>query len=480
MSRITDPSPAVHTPADQEDPDGLRRTLLGLPLVLAGTALAPAAFAQYGSSTKADAAPAGSGGPQRMALLVGNRVYPAPHDLPPVHKNVRDLAEALTQRGFKVTTAVDQEPAALKKIIDNFAREAVASPADTTVLFYFTGHGMQVDAENLLLGAGLNPAANESTLMTSSLHFRRDVVDVLPVRSQGLTITVIDACRTSLRAALKSSDGLNQVEAPLGCLITFSTGAGKPAISPSVETANTFYTASLVKVMEKATGETTFSDLFRLVKLDVQQTMLNHPIAAIRQVAQFPFIAENTRVRVRLTPGATGESQQPRFDNQDESTAWRELEECQWPADVVKLASAYLQRWPKSKLAGSAEVAREGASDAAKAMQRNDVRLFKSAFASKPDLPTLQTELRKAARGDKDAAARIARMYRQGQDGVSNDINRYEGWAQFAAALGNGIASYELAVYYRGSDQPQLAAQYETRARELGYTPPPTLDHVRK
>lgn len=479
MSRITDPSPAAHSPAAEEDPDGLRRSLLGLPLALAGTALAPSAFAQYGNSSRADAAPPG-GGTQRLALLVGNRVYPAPHDLPPVHKNVRDLAEALTQRGFKVTTAVDQEPAALKKIIDSFAREAVASPPDTTVLFYFTGHGMQVDAENLLLGAGLNPAANESTLVTSSLHFRRDVVDILPVRSQGLTITVIDACRTSLRAALKSSDGLNQVEAPLGCLITFSTGAGKPAISPSVETANTFYTASLVKVMEKATGETTFSDLFRLVKLDVQQIMLNHPIAAIRQVAQFPFIAENTRVRVRLTPGATGESQLPRFDNQDESTAWRELEECQWPADVVKLASAYLQRWPKSRLAGSAEVAREGASDAAKAMQRNDVRLFKSAFAPKPDLPTLQAELRKAARGDKDAAARIARMYRQGQDGVNNDINRYEGWAQFAAALGNGIASYELAVYYRGADQPQLAAQYETRARELGYTPPPTLDHVRK
>ena len=92
---------------------------------------------------------------------------------------------------FKVTQAVDQEPAALKKIIESFAREAVASPPDTVVLFYCTGHGMQVDAENLLLGAGLNPQANESTLMASSLHFRRDVVDILPVRAQGLTITVM-------------------------------------------------------------------------------------------------------------------------------------------------------------------------------------------------------------------------------------------------------------------------------------------------
>ena len=49
-----------------------------------------------------------------------------------------------------------------------------------------------------------------------------------------------------------------------------------------------------------------------------------------------------------------------------------------------------------------------------------------------------------------------------------------------AAALGNGIACYELAVWYRRQGQPVPAAQYEARSRELGYTPPPTLDHYRK
>ena len=42
------------------------------------------------------------------------------------------------------------------------------------------------------------------------------------------------------------------------------------------------------------------------------------------------------------------------------------------------------------------------------------------------------------------------------------------------------IASYELAVHYRRQGQPAPAAQYESRARELAYTPPPTLDHSRK
>lgn len=456
-----------------------RRRLLGWPLATwASGGLSSQALAQ-GSLYGRVNGDADGGAPTRLALLIGNRIYPNPFDLPPVHKNVRDLQAVLEKRGFKVTSAVDLDPANLRRVITQFAKEAVNAPPDASVLFYFTGHGMQVDAENLLLGAGINPSANEPVLLDSSLHFKRDVIDILPRRPAGLTMTVIDACRTNLRAALKAGDGFNQVEAPLGCLIAFSTGAGKPAISPSVETQNTFYTGSLVKVLSTASDDITFSDMFRLVKLDVQQTMLNHPIPAIRQMAQFPFIAENLRVRMRLSLKAAEVTAPVKFTNVDESTEWQALETSSWPTDVIRLADTYLKHYPKSTLAGSAEVAKDGATEAEKAMKRNDVKLYRSAFFPKSDNQTLWLEVRKCARGDKDAAARIARMYRQG-DGVPKDDNRYEGWLQFAAALGNGIASYELAIHYRNQDQPLLASQFETRAKELGYTPPPTLDHSRK
>ena len=71
-------------------------------------------------------------------------------------------------------------------------------------------------------------------------------------------------------------------------------------------------------------------------------------------------------------------------------------------------------------------------------------------------------------------------LYIKGDAGLSKDTNRYEGWMQYAAALGNGIASYELAVHYRRQGQPQPAAQFEARSKELGYTPPPSLDNTRK
>jgi hypothetical protein len=456
-------------------PDEQRRALVSAPLLAAGLGWAGGALGQAAASKGAEAA-----GATRLALLIGNRIDPQPFDLPPVHKNVRDLTGALEQRGFKVTAAIDQDPAQLRSTIEAFARLAAQSPPTSTILYYFTGHGMQVDAENLMLGAGVSPDSHEDVLLKSSLHLRRDVIDQLPRRPAGLTIAVVDACRTSLRAALTSTDGFNQVEAPLGCLIVFSTGAGKPAIAPAVETLNTFYTASLVKLLRSTADEVSFSDFFRLVKFDVQQTMQNYPVQAIRQFTQFPFIAENTQVQFPLTPRAGGQSGSAQFSAAEEEAAWRQLDDNFWPADIVKLAETYLQRFPASRLAGSAQVAHEGAGDAVRALRSNEVRLFRSAFQPKTTESHWLAEWRKAARGDKDAAARIARAYLRGDGDIAPDPNRYEGWLQYAAALGNGIASYELAVYYRRQDQPVPAAQYETRARDLGYTPPSSLDNNRK
>ncbi|HWK83659.1 MAG TPA: caspase family protein [Caldimonas sp.] len=455
--------------------DKRRRTVVSLPLLAAGAAWGGSAFAQPAPDTGGD-----SQGAVRLALLVGNRVYPDPFDLPPAYKNVRDLAGVLERRGFKVTSVLDQNPAQLHSAIQAFAKVAADTPPNATILFYYTGHGMQVDAENLMLGSGVPPDSREDTLLNSSLHLRRDVIDQLPRRAGGLTIAVVDACRTSLRAALKATDGFNQVEAPLGCLIVFSTGAGKPAIAPAVETLNTFYTASLVKLLTSAADETSFSDLFRLVKFDVTQTMQNFPVKEIRQFTQIPFIAENTQVRFQLALRSATQATTPQFNAAEEAAAWRELEEDLWPADIVRLSEAYLQRYPSSKLAGGAQVAHEGAADAVRALRSNEVRLFRSAFQPKTTEPRWLSEWRKAARGDKDAAARIARAYLHGEGDIGVDPNRYEGWMQYAAALGNGIASYELAVYYRRQAQPVPAAQYETRARDLGYTPPTSLDNQRK
>ena len=420
--------------------------------------------------------------PPRLALLIGNRDYPNGEDLPPIHKNVRDLRAALQNRGFAVTDAVDLDLPQARALMTSFTSAVLAAPADATVFFYFSGHGAQVDSENLLVSAHINPKSRPDALSSGSMTLTKDVIGRLPARPDGLTIAVIDACRTSLKA-LAPGDGLNQVEAPPGCLIAFATGAGKPAIAPDNDTNNTFYTASLVRVLNTASGEIPFSDVFRLVKTDTQNTMLNHPVQILREFAQVPFIAENTTNRRRLAPRVPNAAPPPPR-KEDESVAWARLEALIWPADVARVASQYLKDYPDSQLAGSAQVARDGALEAALILRRNDVRLFRSAFQVGPEIPAdTAADIIKAGRGDKDAAARLGQRYSPdvGLIGGGVDrVGRYEGWMQYAAALGNGIASYRLALYYRRIEQPQLASQFEGRAKELGYTPPPSLDNTRK
>ena len=465
-----EPATGPRRPSARNHPS--RRTVLRWSALAAGWAVAGPGFGQTG--------PVADGPePPRLALLIGNREYPGGEDLPPIHKNVRDLRAALEKRGFSVSDALDLDLSKAREAMVAFAAIVKAAPAESTVFFYFSGHGAQVDAENLLVSARLDPKARPEVLTTGSMALLKDVIGQLPVRPDGLTIAVIDACRTSIKA-VPAGEGLNQVEAPAGCLIAFATGAGRPAIAPDNENANTFYTASLVKVMNSASGETPFQDLFRLVKTDTQNTMQNHPLRILREFAQVPFIAENTRVRRRIAPRVP-DAPPPPPRKEEESVAWARLEKLIWPADVAREASSYLKEYPDSQLVGSAQVARDGALEAAAILRRNDVRLFRSAFQLTPDLPAeVAADIVKAGRGDKDAAARLGQRNSPEGSGAVDKLGRFEGWMQYAAALGNGIASYRLALYYRGTNQGYEASRYEDLAKLLGYTPPPSMDNRRK
>jgi hypothetical protein len=158
----------------------------------------------------------------------------------------------------------------------------------------------------------------------------------------------------------------------------------------------------------------------------------------------------------------------------------QELQQAVWPADIVRLADQYLSRYPASDWAGSASALRERAGVTMVVLRRNDVRLFRSAFRPATDATAVQDDLRRAALGDSGAAVRIAHLHVRGDAGMAQDMNRYVGWLQYASMLGDDRASYELALHFRRESQPVLAAKYEARAVELGFTPPRDLDHIRK
>ena len=155
----------------------------------------------------------------------------------------------------------------------------------------------------------------------------------------------------------------------------------------------------------------------------------------------------------------------------------QELLDARWPADIVAVGERYVAAYPQGPYAATARIELERARNTRRLLERSDIRLYRGDFLARGASPTLYDDVRKAALADKEAAARMARLYREGEN---ENPGRYVGWLQYAAALGNAPASYELAVHYRKSDQPALAAPYEARAEELGFQPPPALDNIRK
>lgn len=189
----------------------------------------------------------------------------------------------------------------------------------------------------------------------------------------------------------------------------------------------------------------------------------------------------HTAALLLLALATHGAHAAPQFNFDNEDVLRRELQQALWPADIVRLATEYLNRYPVGSASDLAVVLRERASDPMRVLSRSDVRLYRNAFRPAGDTATeQQDELRRAALGDMDAAMRLAHQYGHGDGPLAQEQSRYVGWLQYAAMLGNDAASYELARHYRKVAQPVLASQYEARAVELGYTLPRELDHSRK
>lgn len=169
----------------------------------------------------------------------------------------------------------------------------------------------------------------------------------------------------------------------------------------------------------------------------------------------------------------------PAAVNDAEVALRQSMQQALWPADIARLSGEYLRQYPRGAGAEAARVWHARANETVRVLSRNDVRLYKNAFQSASMMPDLSADIRLAALGDQAAAIRLAHQYRL-TDRSPRGISRYVGWLQFAATLGSNDAAYELAVYFRQTDQPALAAQYEAKAVALGYKLPTVLDHIRK
>ena len=178
----------------------------------------------------------------RLALIIGNSGYKE-SPLANPQNDANDMADILEGLGFSVILRIDADRREMARAIREFGRELKQKRG--VGLFYYAGHGMQIDNRNYLIPVN-TPLEEEDEVPFESI----DVGSVLAkMESAGnaLNLLILDACRNNPfpRQFRSSSRGLARVEAPVGSLVVYSTAPGKVAADGNGR--NGVFTAALLE-----------------------------------------------------------------------------------------------------------------------------------------------------------------------------------------------------------------------------------------
>ena len=180
----------------------------------------------------------------RVALVIGNSAY-TNSPLKNPKNDATLMADTLEDVGFKVTRLFDADQRTMKRAMIDFGRKLRSS--DSVGLFYYAGHGVQVDGENFLIpiGALIGDELEVGIEAVSINEFLR----TMKRASSRINIVVLDACRNNpfARSFRSSVRGLARVDAPKGTYVAYATSPGAVALDGN--TGHSPYTTALAKAI---------------------------------------------------------------------------------------------------------------------------------------------------------------------------------------------------------------------------------------
>ncbi len=196
-----------------------------------------AAFALIGPAwATTDARRAEAETPRRVAFVVGNSEYRNITALANPRRDAQAIAGALERVGFEVTKVIDGDQQTITRALSDFTERSRGSDI---VLFFFAGHGVQINGENYLLPVSIETTDPEAILEQSlSLNQLRNQ---LRAADPGLAIVILDSCRDNpfgplatinaaeTAAPLVFGKGLAQTQGAAGMLIAYATQPGELA-----------------------------------------------------------------------------------------------------------------------------------------------------------------------------------------------------------------------------------------------------------
>ena len=184
----------------------------------------------------------------RIALVIGNSTYTdAPLRNPA--NDAQAMKTALESCKFEVTLLTNASKRTMEDAIRTFGNRIRNGAVG---LFYFAGHGIQVEGSNFLIPVGAR-LDKESDVPYEGVDVGR-VLDSMKAAGNKLNILILDACRINPFALAKGwrsvgDKGLAQVKAPTGSLIAYATAPGSTAADGSGE--HGLYTQALLEEIQE-------------------------------------------------------------------------------------------------------------------------------------------------------------------------------------------------------------------------------------
>jgi branched-chain amino acid transport system substrate-binding protein len=230
---------------------------------------------------------------RKVALVIGNGAYRTRSvsrlNNPP--NDARDVSIALEQIGFNVHTVIDGTHEEMGLALTEFGRDLSRAEVG---LFYFAGHGIQVNGSNYLIPVDVDlPNASVVPFRTIAAD---EILAFMEESETTLNMFFLDACRDNpLPQVSRSIDrGLAVARIrPPETMIVYATSAGNTA-DDGTGRNSPFTRAFLANI---ATPGQDVYDLFRSISVDVQNATGGQ---------QRPEYYGNVTVRYSLVPGNDG------------------------------------------------------------------------------------------------------------------------------------------------------------------------------
>jgi uncharacterized caspase-like protein len=255
---------------------------------------------------------------RRTALVIGNSAYQKSPLVNPVN-DAQAMAATLGSLGFTVTKLENASKSQMADAIRQFGESIKRGGVG---LFYFAGHGVQVNGENFLIPVD-DDIQDKGQVATKGIEARL-VLQAMSNAKNRLNVVILDACRnnpfaqsasralvptgnTDGRARSDSAGGLAPMEALVGTLIAFATAPESVAADGSGK--NGVYTENLLRNITEPGLR--IEDVFKRTRFGVRQETGGRqvPWENTSLEGDFYFVAPSTSSVA--SSGSAGQSSPP-------------------------------------------------------------------------------------------------------------------------------------------------------------------------